>query len=226
MNTYINNFKKIKNYLKNEKTIILLSVIIGFILTVIITTTAKGYSANIQNSIAEEVIRFHVLANSDSQKDQALKLKVKNSVINMLSKELENSKSKNNTKEMLIKNIPNIKAKALEVIKENGYNYPVSVSIENSYFPTKTYGDISLPAGEYEALKIEIGNAKGQNWWCVMFPPLCFVDVTVKEAPEKDKNLLKDILTEEEYELISKEENKDKIDVKIKFKIVEFFNKK
>lgn len=226
MNTYINNFKKIKNYLKNEKTIILSSVIIGFILTVIITTTAKGYSANIQNSIAEEVIRFHVLANSDSQKDQALKLKVKNSVINMLSKELENSKSKNNTKEMLIKNIPNIKAKALEVIKENGYNYPVSVSIENSYFPTKTYGDISLPAGEYEALKIEIGNAKGQNWWCVMFPPLCFVDVTVKEAPEKDKNLLKDILTEEEYELISKEENKDKIDVKIKFKIIEFFNKK
>ncbi|MDE6182650.1 MAG: stage II sporulation protein R, partial [Eubacteriales bacterium] len=212
MNTYINNLnlKKIKEYLKNEKTIILSSIIIVFILTVIITTTAKGYSVNIQNSIAEEVIRFHVLANSDSQKDQELKLKVKNGVINMLANELDNSKSKSETKELLIKNIPNIEAKALEIIKENGYNYPVSVSISNSYFPTKVYGDISLPAGEYEALKIEIGDAKGQNWWCVMFPPLCFVDVTVKEVPEKDKNLFKDILTEEEYELISKEENKDK----------------
>lgn len=227
MNTYINNLnlKTIKEYLKNEKTIILSSIIIGFILTVVITTTAKGYSINIQNSIAKEIIRFHVLANSDSLEDQALKLKVKNGIINMLSNELDNSKSKSETKEMLIKNIPNIKERALEIIKENGYNYPVSVSISNSYFPTKVYGDVSLPAGEYEALKIEIGNAKGQNWWCVMFPPLCFVDVNVEEIPEKDKNLFKDILTEEEYTLISKEENKDKVNVKIKFKIVEFFNK-
>ena len=225
MYTYIKNLntKKIKKYFKSEKTIILLSIILGFILTILITTIVKGYSLNIQNSISKEFIRFHVLANSDSKEDQELKLKVKNGIINMLSEELNNSKSKAETKETLIKNIPNIKLKALEIIKNNGYNYPVSVNLTNSYFPTKTYGNITLPAGEYEALKIDIGKANGKNWWCVMFPPLCFVDVTVNEIPKKDKETLKNILTDEEFELISN--IKDKPSIKIKFKIVEIFNK-
>lgn len=221
----MNTYKNLKTYLKKEKFIIIVSILIGLILTVVTTSLAKGYFKNLQNSISKEVIRFHVLANSDSQKDQELKLKVKSGIIEMLADKLDSSVSKEETKAFLNENLQNIQLKALEIIKENGYNYPVSVKIGNSYFPTKVYGDISLPAGEYEALKIEIGKAQGQNWWCVMFPPLCFVDVTMKEVPEKDKALFKDILTDEEYDIISKDNSKNP-SIKIKFKLIEIFNKK
>ncbi len=221
----MNTYKNFKEYLKKEKSIIIFSILMGFMLTILTTTLAKGYFKNLQSSISKEVIRFHVLANSDSKEDQALKLKVKSGVIEILASKLDSSSSKEETKAFLKENLQNIKLKALEIIKENGYNYPVSVNIENSYFPTKIYGDISLPAGEYEALKIEIGNAKGQNWWCVMFPPLCFVDVSVKEIPKKDKDILKSVLTDEEYEIISKDNFKNP-SIKIKFKLLEFFNKK
>ena len=109
---------------------------------------------------------------------------------------------------------------AKNVIKENGYNYDVKISIGNFEFPTKYYGDISLPAGYYDALKIEIGEAKGQNWWCVMFPPLCFVDVTAGVVPDESKQIMQDNLSEEEYDLIS-----DKTDsgIKFKFSLIEFF---
>ena len=220
----MNTYKIIKTYLKKEKSIIIISIILGLILTIFATTLTKGYFKNLQSSISKEVIRFHILANSNSVEDQNLKLKVKSEIIKMLEDKLDSSTSKEETKAFLTENLENIKLKALEVIKESGYNYPVSVEISNSYFPTKTYGDISLPAGEYEALKIKIGNAEGKNWWCVMFPPLCFVDVTMKKVPEKDKELLKNILTDEEYEIVSKESSK-KPSVKIKFKLLEIFNK-
>ena len=106
------------------------------------------------------------------------------------------------------------------IIKENGYNYDVNIRIGNFEFPTKTYGDISFPAGNYDALRIEIGEAQGQNWWCVMFPPLCFVDVTSGVVPDESKEVIKDNLNEEEYNLISDNESSD---VKFKFSLIEFF---
>ena len=114
---------------------------------------------------------------------------------------------------------------ALSTIKENGYNYDVNISIDNVFFPTKTYGDISLPEGYYDALRIKIGKAEGKNWWCVMFPPLCFVDeqnnVIDKETDEK----LKKVLTKDEYELIVEKDKKNINNLQIKFKIVEVFQK-
>ena len=106
---------------------------------------------------------------------------------------------------------------AIKTIQEQGYNYDVNINIGNFEFPTKKYGDISLPAGYYDALRIEIGESKGQNWWCVMFPPLCFVDVTSGVVDEESKELMQENLTEEEYSIISD----DSTEFKLKFKFIE-----
>ena len=112
-----------------------------------------------------------------------------------------------------------------KTIKENGYDYDVNINLGYSKFPTKQYSSVVLPAGEYKALKIVIGKGQGRNWWCVMFPPLCFVDeqnnVIDKETDEK----LKSVLTKDEYELIVEKDNKKVNDLQIKFKIVEVFQK-
>ena len=102
---------------------------------------------------------------------------------------------------------------------KNGFNYDVAVRIGNFSFPTKNYGDISLPAGFYDAIRVEIGKSEGQNWWCVLFPPLCFVDVTSGVVPEESKQIMQENLSFEEYSLISE----NNAEMNFKFKIVEFF---
>ena len=118
--------------------------------------------------------------------------------------------------------IENFKEIALETIKNEGFHYSVNVSIGNFAFPTKHYGDISLPAGDYDALKVEIGEAKGQNWWCVMFPPLCFVDASSGVVPEESKEELENSLTDEEFSIVS--DNEENFTFKLKFKILEILN--
>ena len=103
------------------------------------------------------------------------------------------------------------------IIKENGYTYTASASIEKGYFPLKVYGDLSLPPGEYEALRVELGSAAGQNWWCIMFPPLCFVDSTYSVVPESSKDELKYLLTDDEYNAVF---SKNNTKIKVKFKLL------
>lgn len=213
------------NILKKEKNILLLSIFIGIFITLVFMLATKSYSYNIQKGIADEVIRLHVLANSDEDYDQQLKIKVKDGIVKMLENELHNSMSKDETRIILLQNLDKIEDKAKEIIEENGYNYNVSAKITFDDFPTKQYGDVVLPAGEYEALKVEIGEAKGKNWWCVMFPPLCFVDASVKEVPKEDKDMLKSVLTDTEYDIVTKADNENDIPIKIKFKIVEMWQK-
>lgn len=213
------------NILKKEKNILLLSIFIGTFITLLFMLATKSYSYNIQKGIADEVIRLHVLANSDEDYDQQLKIKVKDGIVKMLENELHNSMSKDETRIILLQNLDKIEDKAKEIIEENGYNYNVSTKITFDDFPTKQYGDVVLPAGEYEALKVEIGEAKGKNWWCVMFPPLCFVDASVKEVPKEDKDMLKSVLTDTEYDIVTKADNENDIPIKIKFKIVEMWQK-
>ena len=107
------------------------------------------------------------------------------------------------------------------IILENGYDYDVKVGIDYSKFPTKQYSNVVLPAGEYKALRIIIGEGKGKNWWCVMFPPLCFVDDQKGIIDKDTDDKLREVLTEEEYELISQKTSKQVDRVQIKFKIVE-----
>ena len=131
-----------------------------------------------------------------------------------------NCKNKQDAISLVEKHKENFKQIALDTIRSEGYSYDVNINIGNFEFPTKDYGDISLPAGYYDALKVEIGNASGQNWWCVMFPPLCFVDISTGIVPEDSKETIKDSLHTEEYNLIN---NAQTADVKFKFKLLEFF---
>ena len=174
---------------------------------------SKGYK--------DKLIRFHVLANSDSDEDQELKLKVRDEIIKYLQPMLKQSKSLEQSEQIILSESENIKNIGENIIKENGYTYEVEVKLEYNNFPAKQYSNIVLPAGEYRALRILIGEAKGKNWWCVMFPPLCFVDenngVIDKETDEK----LRSVLTEEEYNLIAEDNIEKTKDVKMKFKIVE-----
>ena len=181
----------------------------------------KSGEEEILNSVSNKLIRFHVIANSDSAEDQSLKLKVKDEVLKAISAELDKSSSIEESRKILMKSDEKIKKIAEKVIRENGYKYKVNTSLSKESFPVKTYGAITLPQGTYEAYRILIGNASGQNWWCVMFPPLCFIDITKGEvAKEKTGEEMKKVLSEEEYDFINNESN----NVQLKFKVVEIFN--
>ena len=194
-------------------------LLIFLLLFIYSSICAFSYSNSVINNIQKNVFRLHVIANSNSEEDQNLKYLVRDKVLKYINSISNENNSKEEALKIAIDNKEEIKKIAKEVIKNNGYNYDVNINIGNFPFPTKSYGDISFPAGFYDALKIEIGDAKGQNWWCVMFPPLCFVDVTSGIVPEESKNTLKENLSYEEYELLS--QDSEKFD--FKFKIVEMF---
>jgi len=199
----------------NFKRLLLLLVLLSVYTFICAFSYVNAVSTNIQNS----VFRLHVIANSDSEEDQNLKYIVRDKVLEYINIISGNESSKEDVIKLANEHIDEIKKIAENTIYENGYNYEVKLNIGNFAFPTKTYGDISFPAGYYDALKIEIGEAKGQNWWCVMFPPLCFVDVTSGVVPEESKEIIKDNLSDEEYELLSENNN----EITFKFKIVEMF---
>jgi stage II sporulation protein R len=175
------------------------------------------HDRDLQKGIAQEIIRFHVIANSDSDADQSLKLTVKDTLVKNLTPLLQTAASIAEARSLLASELDYIEGLAEDTIRKNGYDYPVTVSLENCYFPLKVYGDYTFPPGYYEALRVKIGEAEGKNWWCVMFPPLCFVDETYSIVDESSGKKLKYLLTEEEYDTLS---NK-KTPVKIKFKLFE-----
>ncbi len=212
--------KKLFNLFKNSK--IKMFIILTFLLFIYTTICAVSYAQNISTDIANSVFRLHVIANSDSQEDQNLKYKVRDNLLSYMNKICKNAQSKSDAIEIAKKHKNDFKNIALETIKNEGYSYDVKINIGNFEFPTKHYGDISLPAGYYDALRVEIGEAKGQNWWCVMFPPLCFVDVSSGVVPEDSKEMLENNLSEEEFALVS---DKSNAEIQFKFKLLELFNK-
>lgn len=206
------------NFMKNNnfKRFILLS----FLLFIYILISASSYVSAISNNLSGAVFRLHVIANSDSPEDQELKLKVRDSLLEYMNNICANCTSKSEAIEIASLHQNNFQEIAENTINENGYNYSVKVNISNCYFPTKNYGDISLPAGMYDALRVEIGEAKGQNWWCVMFPSLCFVDISSGVVDEDAKENLEENLEIESFALISDDK---KPNIKFKFKLIEFF---
>ena len=194
--------------------------VILILLSLFILISAISYVDAVSNNIADSVFRLHVIANSDSKEDQELKLKVRDELLSYMNIISKDSTSKQEAMQIANEHKEEFTQIAEKVIKENGYNYTVNVQIGKADFPTKYYGDITLPAGTYDALKVQIGEAKGQNWWCVMFPPLCFVDVSTGIVPDNSKQELKQSLDDEEYDLISKTDNNE---ISFKFKIVELF---
>ena len=150
--------------------------------------------------IKDKVLRLHVIANSDSEEDQALKLKVRDQVLATLKPLLENAEDRSSSEAIVRAHLSEVEAAARETAWQEKPGENVHAELTNTRFPEKTYGDCTFPAGNYDALRITIGEAKGKNWWCVLFPSLCFVDTVHGVVPEESKELLKNVLTEEEYE--------------------------
>lgn len=199
-------------------------ILLFFVLLILfLHVSAQSYVKAVSTDLSESVFRLHVIANSDSKEDQDLKYLVRDKIIEYMNSIVGNCVSKEDFISIAYDNLDILKEIALNTIKENGFDYDVYVEISKTDFPTKIYGDISLPSGNYDSLNIKIGNAIGQNWWCVMFPPLCFVDVSSGIVPDNSKAQLKSELTDEEYLLISQNSNSS-TDIKVKFKIIEFLN--
>ncbi len=212
--------RNLLNFITNSKT--KATIVLIFLLSLYVFICASNYVQAISSDIANNVFRLHVIANSDSKEDQDLKYLVRDSLLEYMNNICTDVTTKEEAIKLINENVDTFKEIAINTIRENGFNYDVNISVGNFYFPTKYYGDISLPAGMYDALKIQIGEAVGQNWWCVMFPSLCFIDVSSGIVEEESKELLEENLSDESYSVISDTESSE---IKIKFKILEFFGK-
>ena len=166
--------------------------------------------------LSHSAIRFHILANSDSVSDQTLKMRVKESVVNYIYEKTGDFKTVDEVKNFILNNDKTIKSIATKAIADNGYDYTVSSTFGFSDFPVKTYGDVIFPKGTYTSYTIKIGNGKGHNWWCVLYPPLCFVDVSTGVLPDNSKKKLRDSLSDTQYHTVTK--------YNFKFKYLKFFN--
>ncbi|MCI9422643.1 stage II sporulation protein R [Sporofaciens musculi] len=160
-----------------------------------------------QKTLAKEVLRFHVLANSDSEEDQAVKMKVRDAVLvymeESMGQELGDEPDAEETKEWVRSHLHELEDVADQTVADEGYSYQSRAEVEVSYFPDKQYGDVFFPQGEYEALKIRLGDARGHNWWCVLYPSLCFTDTACTVVSDEGKQGLKEVLTAEEYEMVT-----------------------
>lgn len=204
-----------------ERLIWILSLVIAAFITGMVSWSRNVTAQEkTQEHLAQEVLRFHVLANSDSAEDQALKMQVKETVIAYLKEKLPEGLDLGETRTWMQRHTDELEQLSQKVVENAGYSYPVSAAVTTCYFPKKSYGDVTFPKGNYQALRIEIGAAKGQNWWCVLYPKLCFLDAVHAVVPEEEKEKLQHVLTEEEYAQITSETK-----VEIKWYLPELFEK-
>lgn len=172
------------------------------------------YSESVTAQISDELLRMHILANSDSAYDQSIKFEIRDYVIDYIKNEQVESKAD------VEKNIKKTESLINEYLSDRGAGYLCSVVCGKSEFDTRVYSDISIPAGEYDALKIILGKGEGKNWWCVAYPPLCFTESAVGNLSDDAKIMLRENLNGDVYKIISC----NKANYKIKFKSVELFN--
>ena len=174
-----------------KRNTIELSFLFAFLLAVIISFC--GFETECK-TIRTKVLRLHVIAASDSEEDQALKLKVRDSVLRCSQDILSGETQKGTAERRIAANLDALRIAAEEEIKKNGYDCPVRVELTKADFPTRTYENVTLPAGQYNAVRVVIGNGEGKNWWCVMFPPLCL-------SAAKKQTGLSDVLNKDELAL-------------------------
>lgn len=203
----------------SEKLIFALALVIAALVTGMVSRQMRVQAEKeTQEHLAQEVLRFHILANSDSDEDQTLKMRVKEEVLAYLEGAMPEEMNVTQTTDWMRRHTEELEDLSREIVLQEGYDYPVSAAVTTCWFPEKTYGDMTFPAGNYEALRIEIGAAKGHNWWCVLYPNLCFLDAVNAVVPEKGKQELKQVLTEDEYSRITAT-----TDFKIKWYLPELF---
>lgn len=186
-----------RKFFRTEGYILALSFCVGLIGAALISLLFAR-EQRMQREIAQEILRFHVLANSDSREDQEEKLEVRDAVVRKLQPLLEKSSSREETEKILLQQMDMIEETAGTVVNSQ----KVKVSLTKDWFPEKTYGDCTFPSGEYRALRIEIGEARGHNWWCVLYPGLCFTDTVHGVVTEEGKEKLEGLLEEETYDFI------------------------
>ena len=167
--------------------------------------------------IAPEILRFHVLANSDSDEDQQLKLRVRTLLLDSIYEKLGENASLDDTKEYVLANKDSLEQEAEDYMKAEGYDYPAHMEVTECYFPTKTDGDMVFPCGTYDAVRVEIGKGKGHNWWCVLYPPLCFVDSTYAVVPDSSREILRESLDAADYQALLKKQPEVHIRIRSKF---------
>ena len=169
--------------------------------------------------VYDSVVRLHVLANSDSEEDQALKLKVRDALLEKTAPLLSSCSSREEACEALKAHTDELKQIAEEVIRAEGYDYPVTILLGEEEYPEKNYDSICFPSGKYTSLRVCIGNAEGQNWWCCLFPPLCLGNSTVSSSDAEDA-FISVGLTPNQYKIITQTE---KPIYRVRFKILELF---
>lgn len=187
-------------------------------LSLLLVTESPRYlqdksTSTLQQQIATQVLRFHIRANSDTVADQQKKLRIKQSLLEWLTPILSENTSKSETIQCIRKNLPDIRKEATRMAAPE----PVTVTLQKEWFPEKTYGTCTFPEGIYDALRVDIGQAKGHNWWCVLYPSLCFADALEPSMTEEGKEKLQQVLDEDAYDLLLHPQK-----LKIRFRL-EFF---
>lgn len=194
-------------------------LILAAVAVVAVTGYQKYQQHKMTEEIAEKIIRFHILANSDSDEDQQLKLKVRDAIGSFMQPKLSDVSDMEESRRIITENLPAIEEQAKQVIAEAGYTYTVSARLTNTDFPEKTYGPYTFQAGNYEALEVTIGNGEGHNWWCVMYPNLCFFNSTYEVVDEEAEKSLEAVLTPEEYQSLMEDKNYE-----VKFAFADLWN--
>lgn len=187
-------------------------------LSLLLVTESPRYlqdksTSTLQQQIATQVLRFHIRANSDTIADQQKKLRIKQSLLEWLTPILSENTSKSETIQCIRKNLPDIRKEATRMAAPE----PVTVTLQKEWFPEKTYGTCTFPEGIYDALRVDIGQAKGHNWWCVLYPSLCFADALEPSMTEEGEEKLQQVLDEDAYDLLLHPQK-----LKIRFRL-EFF---
>lgn len=187
-------------------------------LSLLLVTESPRYlqdksTSTLQKQIATQVLRFHIRANSDTVADQQKKLRIKQSLLEWLTPILSENTSKSETIQCIRKNLPDIRKEATRMAAPE----PVTVTLQKEWFPEKTYGTCTFPEGIYDALRVDIGQAKGHNWWCVLYPSLCFADALEPSMTEEGEEKLQQVLDEDAYDLLLHPQK-----LKIRFRL-EFF---
>lgn len=185
------------------------AVISGFFVSLLISFS--GFSGKCEK-ISDKVLRLHIIANSDSEEDQNLKLQLRDRILQTYGRKLENVGNLQDAVNTVDENKQGILHEAQTLISEQGYKYSVAVQLVDMHFNTRNYGKITLPAGKYRALRITIGECKGKNWWCVMFPPMCL-------PAAQEQTQINDVLNPGELDIVEGEEKYE-----VKFKFMEIFD--
>ena len=183
----------------------------------------RSSSCREASRIAPEILRFHILAESDSAQDQALKLGLKGLVLDYVHSQVPDSSGKEELITWLENNKTSIETMSEEWLSDQGSDHPVTLEVTQDYFPTKAYGDMVFPCGTYDAVRITIGSGKGHNWWCVLYPSLCYTDSIRAVVPDSSKQTLACLLDEDDYRSLLAQKDKDgkKTEVRVRFRFLD-----